>query len=117
MRAPAVLGSLAPVATVGSARFANLLTVAPAAALPRASGVPVRGRSVRPDGAVAPVGPLPATSAGAAGAMASGSPPPPAPYALLAAALALAAVLLSRLICVPARGRPVLFISLLERPG
>jgi hypothetical protein len=49
--------------------------------------------------------------------MASGTPPPPAPYALLAAALALAAVLLSRLICVSARGRPVLFISLLERPG
>jgi hypothetical protein len=48
--------------------------------------------------------------------MGSGSPPP-APDALLAAALALAAVLLSRLICVPARWRPVLFISLLERPG
>jgi hypothetical protein len=49
--------------------------------------------------------------------MASGTPPPPAPNALLAAALALAAVLLSRLICAPTRWRPVLFISLLERPG
>jgi hypothetical protein len=61
--------------------------------------------------------PAPAPAAATGVAAASGSAPPPATYGLLVAALAVMALLFSRLIAVPARQRPVPFISLLERPG
>jgi hypothetical protein len=59
-----------------------------------------------------------ALAGGSGGAAVGVSPPPPAAvYGLLAAAIAAAALFFSALASTPAGQRPVLFVSLLERPG
>jgi len=70
------------------------------------------------EGVIAPPGAPPRAPAAAGGAGGgSGTATPSTPYALLAAALALVAVFFSRVVCVPARWRPVRLVSVLERPG
>jgi hypothetical protein len=65
----------------------------------------------------APVAP-PALSGGSAGGTGGSVPPPPGAVGLGVAALALLlAGCFSRLLCAPARWRPVFFVSLIERPG
>jgi hypothetical protein len=115
--APAGLGSFAPLGAPGSAQFSNPPAVVPT---PRRRHAPeaARGRALGSEGVIAPPRPQPRAPAGAAGAGGgAGTATPTTPNALLAAALALVAVFFSRLVCVPAPWRPVLFVSVLERPG
>jgi pilus assembly protein FimV len=114
---PVSLGSIASRAGSGSAPVAHLPMVASASRLPHAPALAALGRAPRTRGAIVPPARLPGAPAASAGAGASGTASPPAAYALLVAALAFAAAVFSRLLCAPARWRPVLFISLLERPG
>jgi hypothetical protein len=110
--APAGLGSIK-----GSAPLADLPTAASASRPPHVPAMAALRRPPRTHGAIAPPDRLPGAPSAAAGACASGTAPPPAAYALLVAARASATALLTRLSCAPARWRPLLFISLLERPG
>ena len=65
--------------------------------------------------APAPVPSAPAAASG--GGAGAGTAPPPAAHALLVVTLIAVATILSSLIVLPARLRPVPFISLSERPG
>jgi hypothetical protein len=71
-------------------------------------------------GSAAPAAPVapPAVSGGSAGGIGGSGPAPPGAVGMAAAALALLmAGCFSRLLHTPARWRPVLFVSLIERPG
>jgi hypothetical protein len=60
----------------------------------------------------------PAFTGGSTGGTGGSAPPPPGAVGLAVAALALLlAGCFSRLLCAPARWRPVFFVSLIERPG
>jgi hypothetical protein len=128
--APALPGPPANVETIPSAvpPDAHAPVVAPTALGEQLAGSP-SGLTARPLPAAATtkrrdavVAPEPTTPAGGAsisfGASGVPGPAPPGAVAFLLAALSLAAALtFTRLLAAPARPRPVLFVSAIERPG